>query len=242
MSTSRVGALAIIVFALAGIAWFAFELAPPNLGFEDTDDPAVSLRFLRAHQQIYAQAGIALVLMAITLTVAIFVVWDVMAPRSNSLALRSTSAWGLFSAAFFLMHGVLRLGVEPLLYIDRLGHDWGETAYLAVQMVGIHGFAQAAVTAVCAWAVGLSLIGLRTRVIPLALCVLGVIPAFRLLGILGPLGVLDVLPDELWLLFMASIPGVLLWCLILGIVLLRKASARNLVGNSFPSTERIGVT
>lgn len=50
---------------------------------------------------------------------------------------------------------------------------------------------------------------------------LGVIPAVRLLGLLGPL---DALPDELgflWILFMASIPGVMVWCLLLGVVLLR---------------------
>ena len=167
MPTSRVGALSTIAVALAGIVWFALELVPPNLGFEDTDSPAVGLRFLHGHEQIYAQAGIALVLVAITLTVAVFAMWDVMAPRADPLALRATSALGLFAAAFFFMHGVLRLGVEPLLYIDRLDHDWGEAAYVTVQMVGIHGFAQAAITTVCMWAVGLSLIGLRTRAIPL---------------------------------------------------------------------------
>ena len=221
-STIRFGALSIILFALAGIAWFALELAPPILGFADTDDPSVSLQFLREHSDIYIQAGIVLILMAITLTVATFAVSDVVAPRSNSLALRSTSAFGLFSAAFFLAHGALREGAGPLLYIDSLNHDWGEAAYLAVQMVGIHGFAQAALFALCTWAVGISLIGLRTKAIPLALCALGTIPAFRLLAALfGPLG---VLPDGLWFLSMASIPGVMLWCLILGIVLLRKAS------------------
>lgn len=222
-STARVGAISIIVFALAGIAWSALELAPPILGFGDTDDPAVSLQFLREHSDIYVKAGIVLILMAITLTVATFAVSDVVAPRSNSLALRSTSAFGLFSAAFFFGHGALRMGSGPLLHIDSLNHDWGEAAYLAVQMVGIHGFAQAAIFTLCTWAIGISLIGLRTKTIPLVLCALGVIPAFRLLGgLLGPLG---FLPEGLWFLwplFMASIPGVMLWCLILGIVLLRR--------------------
>lgn len=89
--TARFGALAIIVFALAGIAWFALELAPVRLGFEDTDDPAVSLRFLREHQDIYIQAGIVLILMAISLTVATFAVWDVLAPRADALAIRAAT-------------------------------------------------------------------------------------------------------------------------------------------------------
>ena len=224
-SRSRVGALALIVFAIAGIAWFALELAPPNMGFEDTDSPAVSLRFLHAHDEIYAQGGIALLLMSISLTVAVLAVWDALAPRVDALALRATTAFGLFAAAFFFMHGVLRLGVEPLLYIDGMDHAWGEAAYVAIQMIGLHGFAQAAITAACLWVTGLALIGLRTRVLPIALCVLAIIPAFRLLAVLGPLGILDVLPEETWFLFMAAIPGLLVWCLLLGIVLLRRAFA-----------------
>lgn len=221
-SRSRVGALAFILFAIAGLAWFALELAPPNLGFEDTDDPAVSLRFLRAHGAIYAQGGLALLVMATSLTVAILGLWAALAPRADALALRTTTVFGLFAAAFFFMHGVVRLGVEPLLYIDGLDHDWGEAAYVAIQMIGLHGFAQAAITAVCLWVTGVSLIGLRSRALPLALCVLAIIPAFRLLGVLGPLG---VLPEWGWFLFMASIPGLLVWCLLLGIVLLRRALA-----------------
>jgi len=191
LSTARFGALSIILFALAGIAWIALELAPPILGFADTDDPSVSLQFLREHSDIYVHAGIFLILMAITLTIATFAVSDVAAPRSNSLALRSTSAFGLFSAAFFLGHGALREGAGPLLYIDSLNHDWGQAAYLAVQMVGIHGFAQAAVLALCTWAVGISLIGLRSKTVPIALGALGIFPAFHLVAaLLGPLGVL----------------------------------------------------
>ena len=220
---SKVGALAVIVFAIAGIAWFALELAPPNMGFEDTDSASVSLAFLRAHGEVYAQGGFALLLMAISLTVAVLAVWDALAPRVDALALRTTTAFGLFASAFFFMHGVLRLGVEPLLYIDGLDHDWGEAAYLAIQMVGLHGFAQAAVTAACLWVVGVALMGMRSRALPIALSVLALIPGFRLLAVLGPLGVLDGLPEETWFLFMASIPGLLLWCLLLGIVLLRRA-------------------
>ena len=109
-----------------------------------------------------------------------------------------------------------------------MDHAWGEAAYVAVQMIGLHGFAQAAITAACLWVVGVALIGLRTRVLPMTLCALALIPAFRLLAVLGPLGILDVLPEETWFLFMASIPGLLIWCLLLGIVLLRRslASAR----------------
>jgi len=65
---TRVSGLSTIAFALAGIAWFALEITPPGLGFEDTDNPAVMLGFVRAHPDIYVNAGLALILMAITLT------------------------------------------------------------------------------------------------------------------------------------------------------------------------------
>ncbi len=221
MTTVRLGALSVIVFAVAGIAWFALEIAPPALGFENTDSPAVMLPFLREHASLSVYAGLVLVVMAISLMVATLFVWDTIAPRADSLAVRSASAFGVFSAAFFLIHGVIRLAVEPVLFIDDLNHAWGESAYLIVQVMGIHGFAQAGSLSLCMWAVAISLIGLRTRALPLALCVLGVIPALRLLGLLG--GPLNVLPDGLWIVFMLAIPGVMLWCLLLGLVLVRRA-------------------
>jgi hypothetical protein len=44
-------------------------------------------------------------------------------------------------------------------------------------------------------------------------------------GTLGPLGLLPD-GDGLWILGMLSIPGTLLWCLILGLVLPRRAVAQ----------------
>ena len=80
------------------------------------------------------------------------------------------------------------------------------------------------IVGICVWAVGLSLIGLRTGALPVALCVLGFVPAFRLVGgILGPLGALpDV--EGLWVLGMISIPGTMVWFLLLGMVLVRRGS------------------
>lgn len=219
---ARLGALSVVVFAVAGIAWFALEVAPPALGFQDTDSPAVMLPFLRQHSELSVYAGIALVVMAITLVTATFTTSDVLVQRADSLAVRSTAAFGIFAAAFFLMHGVVRLSVEPLLYIDGLDPAWGEAAYLTVQLMGIHGFAQAGIFALCLWAVGVSLIGFRTKALPLPLCLLGIVPTLRILGILGPLG---VLPDGLWIAFMVSIPGVMLWCVLLGAVLVRRSFA-----------------
>ena len=73
-STYWIGALAIIVFAVAGIAWFALESTPPRLGFEDTDDPAVMVGFIRQYPEVFTQAGIVLIVMAVSLTIAVLAV------------------------------------------------------------------------------------------------------------------------------------------------------------------------
>lgn len=224
-SATKVAALSTILFSLASIAWFVLESTAPRLGFEDTDNPAVMVRFVREHPDVFVQAGTTLILMAISLTIAVLAVAEVVGAASGALSLRSTSAFGLFSAAFFLFGGAVRIGSSgPLLHFAGLREEWGEGAYLAVQI-----FSQAlligGIFALCLWAVGLSLIGLRTKVIPLALCVLGVFPAFRIVsGILGPLGLLPEV-DMLWVISIASIFGTILWCLILGIVLLRRSGS-----------------
>ena len=220
--STRVAGLSTIAFALAGTAWFAFEMTPVGLGFEDTDNPAVMVSFVRTHPDIYVDAGLALILMAIALTAAVVTVAEVAAPRANSPALRWASAFGLFAAAFFLIHGGIRVGSSgPLLHIAGLKEEWGEVAYLAAQVTG-QALLVSGIVGLCLWAIGLSLIGIQTRVFPIALCALGAFPAIRLVtGTLGPLG---LLPDSdlLWVFSIAAIPGTMLWCLVLGLVLLRR--------------------
>ena len=229
MSTARLGALSVIVFALAGIAWFALESAPPRLGFEDTDNPAIMVGFIWAHSEVFVQAGVALIVMAISLTTAVLSVAEVIGPRSGGVGLRSTTAFGLFAAAFFLFGGGIRIGSSgPLLHMAGLRAEWGESAYLAAQVVS-QAVLIGGLFALCLWAVSLSLIGLRTKALPVALCVLGLLPAFRIVsGTLGPLG---LMPDTeiLWLMAMASILGTILWCLLLGVVLLRRSFAKTSV-------------
>lgn len=221
--TTRIAAISTSVFALAAIAWFFLESTPPRLGFEDTDDPAVMVGFIRQHPEVFVQAGTMLVLMAISLAIAVVAVEEVLRPRSGGVGLRATSAFGLFAAAFFLFGGAVRVGSSgPLLHMAGLREAWGEGAYVAAQVVS-QAVLIGGIFAICLWAVGLSLIGLRTKVLPLALCVLGILPAFRIAsGLLGPLG---LLPDigVLWVISIGSIFGTILWCLILGIVLLRRS-------------------
>ena len=222
-NSGTVAGLSIIAFALAGICWFVLESTPPRLGFEDTDNPAIMVGFVRAHPEVFVQAGTSLIIMAISLTIAILAVAEVLGPGSGPVGLRSASAFGLFAAAFFLFGGAIRIGSSgPLLHMAGLRDEWGEGAYLAAQVVS-QGVLIGGIFALCVWVVGLSVVGLRTKAIPLALSVLGILPAFRIVSsTLGPLG---LLPDAevLWLIGMASILGTILWCLLLGVVLLRRS-------------------
>lgn len=220
--TTIVSGLAGVAVGLLGIAWFALYLAQPMLGFADTDDPALGVRFVRAHPEIFTATGTLLILSSIALTIAVTSLAATARREPGSWAIRSTSAFGLFAAFAFLVFGVMRIGaVGPLLHIASLDAAWGETAYLVVQMAGVQGVLPAGLLALSLWAVGLSLIGIRTRLVPFAVCILGIIPAIHVVGRL--VGELGVLPDEAWLLMILSIPGTLVWCLMLGVGLLVRA-------------------
>ncbi|MEC5185475.1 hypothetical protein RCH12_002952 [Cryobacterium sp. MP_3.1] len=219
----RAGGIAVVIAGLGGIAWFTLELLPPVLGFDDTDNPAVSLDYLRRYPQFYALAGVVLVAMALAFVVASVAVSDALAPRASSITRRSLSALGVLSAAFLFMHGVLRLSVGPLLYIDGMNSSWGESAYLTIQTLGIHGFAQASLLSLGVWTVGISVAGARSRALPIWLCVLGIVTGLRLVVVLaGPIlmaASID-LPEVFWFGSVALIPLAMLWWLGLGVVLL----------------------
>jgi hypothetical protein len=124
------------------------------------------------------------------------------------------------------MHGVLRESVGPLLYIDGMNSGWGESAYLTIQMLGTHGFGQASLLMLCAWAVGISVAGARSRALPIWLCALGVVTGLRLVILLaGPFltATSTDLPEFLWVGSVALIPLGMLWWLGLGVVLLVKS-------------------
>lgn len=226
-SSAAAGGIAAIVFGVTGLVWTVLQLAPVTLGFDDTDSPAVSLAYLRGHLENYLQQGLAMFVMALALTILVFAVWDLLAGRSSSLGLRTISTLGLVAAACFFLFGVLRYGVRPLLHIDGLDPSWGEAAYLVQQIAGVHGFAPAAIVTMCGWAIGVGVLSYRSRALPRWLALLAVIPLFRLVGILGPLLPPDALPGELWVVFMISIPGTVVWFILLGAVLLRRGLRSN---------------
>ena len=221
-NSTAAGGVAAIVFGVAGLISTTLQLAQQTLGFEDTDSPAVNLTYLRDHPDNYVQQGIALFVMAIALTILVFATWDLLVARGGGLALRTMSAFGLMAAACLFLFGVLRYSVWPLLYIDSLNPRWGESAYLVQQVAGVHGVAQGAIVATSAWVLGVAILGSRSRALRRWLCLLAVVPAFRLLSFVGPILGPALLPDGLWIFFMLSIPGTMVWFVLFGAVLVRR--------------------
>lgn len=223
-STAVVAGAATITFAVAGILSFALESSPTSLGI-DGDNPRQMVQWVRDHPEVYGQAGLALLAMAVSLTIGVLAVAELLKERVSPLALKSATAFGLFAAAMLFIHGAMRIGSsEPVIHIANYRAEWGESAYLAVQMAGVQGVGIAGILSLCLWAVGLSLIGLRYRVLPIALVILGVFPAIRV--VTSTLGVLGLLPDDdlLWMVSISGIFGLVLWCLLLGVVLLWRGS------------------
>ena len=220
-NTARVGGIALIAFALAFIATFALEARRVSLGFEDGDNPEQSVAFIKLHGGIYEASGTLQIFMTIALTFGTLAVAGIIGQPTPSLIVKSITAFGLFAAAAYFLNGALRLAAaRPLLYIDGLRHDWGLTAYLIVQMVGIQGFLQAGIVNFSFWAIGVSLVNVRSRVFPRALSMLVVFPAFHMFTLLfGPF--LGKAFDGLYVFYILSVFGTVLWCFMLGILLLR---------------------
>ncbi|MCW3493912.1 hypothetical protein [Microbacterium sp. SSM24] len=215
MSAARSGGVGAIVFAVAGLVWFATELTPPLMGYDDTDSAVVMIGFLQDHPWVYATGGLALLVMAGALVPAALGIAGLVADGRDSLAARCSAVAGCFAAAFFGLQGVLRLGGGPLLYIADLDPAAGRAGYTAVQLLGVQGALQAALMSLCAWAVLAAMVGRTRRTLPRAIVWTAVVPALRALLLLaGPFG---ILPAELWLLAIPLIPLTLLWCGALGI-------------------------
>lgn len=236
--TMYAAGLSVLVFGLAGIAFFALVLVPVALGYEDTDDPALMLAFTRAYPKVFVQEGLALLTMSISLVVAVVAMAEVIGRAADVVALRSISVFGWFAALCFFVGGALRVqAAGPVVHIADLNAAWGESAYLAVQ-VGAQALLITALLMVGLWSLGVGVIGYRSGVLPGWLAALACLPALRaVLGTFGPLGLVPEI-ELLWLLGMVAIPGTMLWTVLLGVVLLRRGRRGATSSRSFD--ERLG--
>ena len=187
---------------------FALEAATRPEG-TDGDNAADSLRYLQEHGTAYQVSGICLVLAALGLIrAATAVPW-----RTPFL-----TAVGCVAGGLWAFTGALRISSPgPIDHIRGYDEDWGESAYLVVQMAGTQGALLSGVVLVSFWVVTGCVIALRSGVLPRGLAGLG------LVGLVYPLMtalsmVAGELPDATWFLAIASLVlGLPAWCLATGV-------------------------
>jgi hypothetical protein len=219
-ATGRAGPIALVIAGLAGLAWFGLFLSAPSMGFEDTDDPALGVEFLRLHGERYYLEALALFVVAGGLLTGAWSVRARLAAAAGELSLQVTTSIGLFAAACLFLFGILRAAANPILHINELDPAYGRGAYLAMQIAGVHGVLQAGLVALALWIGMVAWLGARGRLVPVVLAAIAIVPAFRLVAL--TVGPFVELPDGLWIFNLLSAPVAMLWPGLLGLVLLRR--------------------
>jgi hypothetical protein len=214
----QVDRFAPILAGLAGLAWFWAELAPQRAGFPDTDDPAVGLQFITAHPQAWPLAGLALGVAAVALVATALVmrariVDSADDDKPRGVTVDTVTAVGLFASAMLFGMAAVRMSGGPARYVQGLDQAWGEAAYLVTQFVGIQALVTGGFVLLELWLMGIAWLGARCGVIPRAVAVFAVLPAFRLVGVLGPFG---IQADGLWPVVILAIPATFVWLMVLG--------------------------
>lgn len=229
----RIGtAMALIVAAVALVAASVAEFAPGEIR-GNGDDPADSIAYLRAAKEFYGYSGAALVVGGATLITGVLGVARIVRVGGLSLAFTAATAFGVLAGGFLAVGGVLRLNATgTVLHISDLDADWGESAYLVVQMAGTQGLLATGMIGLSGWLVAFALLAARRRLVGLALVGLpaAAILLFLASDVLFPaLG--DAGPEWAFLLYIAAaIIGLPLGLFAAGLAVLAPAGARRLAG------------
>lgn len=204
------------VFAGVGLVSVGLFL-PLSFGLEaatrpegtDGDNPADSLLYLQEHGTAYAMSGCCLLLAALGLMrAATAVPW-----RTPFQTVVGSVAAGLWAFT-----GALRISSPgPIDHIRGYDQDWGEAAYLVVQMAGTQGGLLSGVVLTEFWIVTGCLLAWRSRALPRPLCALGMVALlYPLLFVLGL--ALNGIEEGLWILGVGSLVlGLPAWFLSSGV-------------------------
>ncbi len=220
--SQQAGGMALILFAVLYLV--SFILFSPVTGLRDGDDPASSLVFIGSHPNLFFLSGLASAIGAIALVGGVLSVEQAIFRPAPTLWARTTTVIGLFAAAFFFGHGIMRMQAPGTLqYIESLNPEWGQAAYLSVQMAGTQGLGSAGIFALSAWAIGLSILGWGQPAYPRLLAILGTLAALP--WIMGILARFEFMPEGLYLLYIGSILlGIPVWCALVGLFIMRNGS------------------
>lgn len=220
---SKIGGSAMVLISLSFIALIALENKKTLLGFEDSDNLNLMIRFLQEHLDIFTYSGIINLVVGILLAFSALAIWEIYSENTSSLILKFGTLFAFFASAYFFSNGVLRTQAPgTILHMDNLTHDWGLAGYGAVQVIGTQGLAWAGRLALGIWEICISIVNFRTKVFWVG---------FSWLGLIAPSGLLfsavfaPLLPNAefIWPLYLLSLISVLiLWLLLVGINLISK--------------------
>ena len=187
---------------------FVLEAATRPEG-TDGDNPADSLLYLQEHGTAYALSGCCLLLAALGLMrAATAVPW-----RTPFQTVVGSVAAGLWAFT-----GALRISSPgPIDHIRGYDQDWGEAAYLVVQMAGTQGGLLSGVVLTEFWIVTGCLLAWRSRALARPLCALGMVALlYPLVFVLGL--ALEGIEEGLWILGIGSLVlGLPVWFLSSGV-------------------------
>lgn len=208
------------VFAGAGLlgvgvflpSAFVLEAVTRPAG-SDGDDAAASLLYLQEHGTAYVLSGCCLVVAALcVLRAATAVPWRT--PFLTAVAVAAGALWAFT--------GALRISSPgPIEHISGYDADWGEAAYLVVQMAGTQGGLLSGLVLVEFWIIAGSAVAWRSGSLPRSLCGLG------LVALVYPVGFVVALVSDVgalgWVIGIVSIVvGLPVWCLACGAWLVAK--------------------
>jgi hypothetical protein len=209
--------VAMIFMALALAGARVVELA--TRGAIDADDPAASLAYLADSGDSYVVTGILLVVFAISLVVAAVATREVLRESRRSLWIDAGAVAGYLAAGALGIAGVMRVAAPgPLAYIASMDRDWGESAYLVVQVAGTQSLFAGGVLGMSLWLVGFAIAAWRRRSVARGALVTAVFGADFVFALFAPL--VEV-PDGVFALHLFSLMvGLPLACATIGGALL----------------------
>lgn len=192
----------------------------------DGDNAAESLLYLQQHGSAYVLSGVCLLLAAIgVIRAATAVPW-----RTGFLTAIGSVAGGLWAFT-----GALRISSPgPIDHIRGYDQDWGEAAYLVVQMAGTQGGLLSGVALTEFWIVTGCLLAWRSGTLPRSLCAMGLValvyPVVAVIGLVVGVG------SGLWIVGIASlVVGLPIWFLATGVWALVIGSRPSFPGETAPS-------
>lgn len=205
---------------------FILEFATRPAG-TDGDNATDSLLYLQEHGTAYALSGFCLVLAALGLIrAATAVPW-----RTPFL-----TAVGSVAAGLWAFTGALRISSPgPIDHIRGYNEDWGEAAYLVVQMAGTQGGLLAGVALTEFWIITGCLLAWRAHSLPRPLCAMGMVALVYPLGLV--LSFVADIGGGLWIVGIVSLLfGLPAWFLASGVW------ALGIVARSRPAVGRAATT